>query len=71
MAKMNRGGQPPAFMSTHPSHERRIADLESLLDEAMPFYERAPEKSPDRRLPIGDQRAIGNRRPQPASDDSP
>jgi metalloendopeptidase OMA1, mitochondrial len=52
MAKTNRGGQPPAFMSTHPSHERRIQDLEDLLSEAMPFYDRAPRKIPDRRLPL-------------------
>jgi hypothetical protein len=51
MAQTNRGGQPMEFMSTHPSHERRIADLEKLLDEAMPFYERASPKVPDRPLP--------------------
>jgi metalloendopeptidase OMA1, mitochondrial len=50
MAKAG-GGQPMEFMSTHPSHERRIADLERLLDEAMPFYERAAHKVPDRPLP--------------------
>ncbi len=52
MAKTSTGGQPMEFMSTHPSHERRIADLESLMDEAMPFYERAARKVPDRPLPI-------------------
>ena len=41
-------------MSTHPSHERRIAELESELSEAMPFYERAPHKIPDRPLPIAE-----------------
>jgi hypothetical protein len=52
-------------MSTHPSHERRIADLEKLLDEAMPFYERASPKIPDRPLPtigtaqVGSDRAAG------------
>src|SRR5580704_5120325 len=51
MAKLNSGGQPMEFMSTHPSHERRIADLERLMDEAMPFYERASPKVPDRPLP--------------------
>jgi guanyl-specific ribonuclease Sa len=51
MAKTNSGGQPMEFMSTHPSHERRIADLERLLDEAMPFYERSSRKIPDRPLP--------------------
>ena len=53
MAKANRGGHPPEFMSTHPSDERRIQALESLLSEAMPFYERAPQQVPDRPLPLG------------------
>ncbi len=50
-AQTKSGGQPMEFMSTHPSHERRIADLEGLMDEAMPFYERANPKVPDRPLP--------------------
>jgi Zn-dependent protease with chaperone function/guanyl-specific ribonuclease Sa len=53
MAKVSHGGKPPEFMSTHPSDERRIHDLESLLTEAMPFYERAPRQIPDRPLPLG------------------
>jgi Zn-dependent protease with chaperone function/guanyl-specific ribonuclease Sa len=53
MAKTSQGGQPPPFMSTHPSHERRIQDLEAALGEAMPFYNRAPQKIPDRPLPLG------------------
>jgi guanyl-specific ribonuclease Sa len=51
MAKTNSGGQPMEFLSTHPNHEKRIADLEGLMDEAMPFYERASRKVPDRPLP--------------------
>jgi guanyl-specific ribonuclease Sa len=54
MAKANRGGKkPPEFMSTHPSDQRRIQDLESLLTEAMPFYERAPRQIADKLLPLG------------------
>jgi len=34
------GGQPPEFMSTHPSHERRIADLEAYIPEAMKHYKK-------------------------------
>ncbi|HET6326284.1 MAG TPA: M48 family metalloprotease [Planctomycetaceae bacterium] len=49
-AQTKSGGQPMEFMSTHPSHERRIADLEGLIAEAMPFYERS-QKVPDRPLP--------------------
>jgi len=33
------GGQkPPKMMSTHPSDERRIADLKAYLPEAMKYY---------------------------------
>ena len=29
------GGQPPEFLSTHPSHGRRIADLQAALPRAL------------------------------------
>ena len=32
------GNQPPEFMSTHPSHETRIARLEQLLPKALEAY---------------------------------
>jgi len=32
------GGKPPQFMSTHPSDEKRIADLKKFLPEAMKVY---------------------------------
>jgi len=54
MAKASRGA-PPEWMSTHPGHETRIRDLERLQEEAMPFYERAHQKQPDRPLPLGDR----------------
>ena len=50
MARASRGA-PPEWMSTHPSHETRIRRLQELQSEAMPFYERASEKQPDRPLP--------------------
>ncbi len=34
------GGAPPAFLSTHPTDSRRIAQLEKLLPEAIKEYER-------------------------------
>jgi guanyl-specific ribonuclease Sa len=52
MSQANRGRKPPEFMSTHPSDQRRIQDLERLLSEAMPFYERASPHIPDRPLPL-------------------
>lgn len=38
MASTSQGGQPPEFLSTHPSHERRIADLQAAIPEAMEYY---------------------------------
>ena len=32
------GEKPPQFMSTHPSDEKRIADLQKFLPEAMKLY---------------------------------
>jgi len=38
----NSGGQaPPEFMSTHPSHDRRISDLSKWIPEAMGYYQKA------------------------------
>jgi predicted Zn-dependent protease len=36
------GGQVPQFLSTHPSHENRIRDLNALIPTAMPYYENSP-----------------------------
>jgi len=38
MSEMSGGQQPPEFMSTHPSHESRIADLKAAIPEAMKYY---------------------------------
>lgn len=38
------GDKPVEFMSTHPSDERRSADLENVLPEAMELYEQAAVK---------------------------
>lgn len=40
MAASN-GGEPPEFMSTHPSNETRINGLQSKLPEVMPLYNKA------------------------------
>lgn len=34
------GQQPPEFLSTHPSHERRIKDLNKWMPEAMKYYKK-------------------------------
>ena len=35
------GGQPPAFLSTHPSHGSRIAHLQEIMPKALAEYEKA------------------------------
>jgi Zn-dependent protease with chaperone function len=34
-------GQPPQFLSTHPSHESRIRDIEANLPRVMPLFQKA------------------------------
>jgi predicted Zn-dependent protease len=38
MASMNNGQKPPQFLSTHPSDETRIANLNKWMPEAMKYY---------------------------------
>jgi predicted Zn-dependent protease len=38
------GGQPPEFLSTHPSHATRIGDLRVYSAKVMPLYEAARPK---------------------------
>lgn len=40
MVEMNKGEKPPEFMSTHPSDETRIQDLEGWMPEAMGYYKK-------------------------------
>jgi len=46
MAKENKGGRLPAFLSTHPSNERRIADLQQWIPAVLPLYEAAKKRYP-------------------------
>ena len=39
MAKLSGGGQPPKWLSTHPSHEDRINDLRQYAEKVMPLYQ--------------------------------
>lgn len=40
MTEGSGGQQPPEWMSTHPSHETRISDLEAAIPEAMKYYKK-------------------------------
>jgi predicted Zn-dependent protease len=35
------GGSPPQWLSTHPSHESRVRDLQDYSQRVMPLYEKA------------------------------
>jgi len=39
-------GQPPQFLSTHPSHETRIKEIEAALPRVLPLYEAAKARRP-------------------------
>lgn len=41
MGRASGGAAPPEFMSTHPSHTTRIAELQAQMSEVLPLYERA------------------------------
>jgi predicted Zn-dependent protease len=41
MAKVSGEGQPPKWLSTHPSHEDRIKDLTIYSERVMPLYQQA------------------------------
>lgn len=40
MSTLSGGQQPPEFMSTHPSHDTRIKDLQGWIPEAMKYYKK-------------------------------
>ena len=47
MAKLSQSGakdsrgQPPQFLSTHPSHQNRIREIEANLPKVLPLYRKA------------------------------
>lgn len=44
MEKMSAGQKPPEFLSTHPQEERRIKDLQKIMDETIRDYYRPISK---------------------------
>ena len=51
MKQVGGGKSPPEFLSTHPSHDTRIADLNGWMPEAEKLYANAPTKHPAKPLP--------------------
>jgi predicted Zn-dependent protease len=54
------GAGQPEFLSTHPSHDTRIRDLEGWMPAAMKLYEASPEKHQPQPLPGAGFRGAGN-----------
>ena len=50
MGELSGGKSSSEFMSTHPSHETRIQQLEEWMGEAMPIYQSKPP-APNHELP--------------------
>lgn len=44
MQQASGGGQPPAWMSTHPSHGQRIDELDANMQSALAIYEQARQQ---------------------------
>jgi predicted Zn-dependent protease len=40
MSSMGGGGEPPEWLSTHPSHSTRIKDLNDAIPDAMKYYKK-------------------------------
>ena len=38
MSASSGGGKPPEFLSTHPSDQTRIKDLQAFMPKAMTYY---------------------------------
>lgn len=51
MEESSGGKEPSEFMSTHPSHETRIQQLEEWMVEALPIYQSKPP-APNSELPL-------------------
>ncbi len=51
MAKLSKGSSVPTFLSTHPSHDTRIENMQKWMPEAKALYEQS-QKKPNNKLPV-------------------
>ena len=51
MAKLSKGSSGPTFLSTHPSHDTRIENMQKWMPEAKALYEQS-QKKPNKKLPV-------------------
>lgn len=56
MAANSGGQQPEEWMSTHPSHETRISDLNAQIPSALKYYEKNKGKYNTSNQPIGNKK---------------
>jgi len=67
MAQESGGFAPPEFLSTHPSDQTRIRQLEALIPEAMQYYHGAEYRSldnPSSRYPRSESPSLEYRKPR-------
>ncbi len=67
MAAKETGGRPPKLLSTHPSSQDRIANLERLAPGLMPVYEQAKANLATGGAPAAPAAAAGGGRPAAAA----
>jgi len=52
MAALSEGSRPPEFLSTHPDPKRRIENMRKWMPKAKQYYNEAPRKMPNWKLPL-------------------
>jgi hypothetical protein len=71
MATATRGKTPPQFLSTHPSAENRIAELERLQGVVQPLYLAANQRTTYPVPPVSPLDMMSERMPASAVADAP
>jgi predicted Zn-dependent protease len=63
MTAQGRGNKPPEILSTHPSDDRRIAQIQSFLPEAMKYYQTKQQNNSGTGIKSGNTPPKGNTAP--------